>query len=91
MVWQGDFENQQRASQAVTQVVPIMFMLIFLFVFIMFAPEGCRAGIPNVPCAVVGGIFALLITGTISVSLQGSAFIALFGICILKGIGDHGF
>jgi cobalt-zinc-cadmium resistance protein CzcA len=40
----------------------------------------------NVPCAVVGGILALLITGTNFSISAGIGFIALFGICILEGV-----
>jgi cobalt-zinc-cadmium resistance protein CzcA len=36
MEWQGDFENQQRATKRLTQVVPISLLLIFLLLFTMF-------------------------------------------------------
>jgi cobalt-zinc-cadmium resistance protein CzcA len=36
MEWQGDFENQQRASKRLTEVVPISLLLIFLLLFAMF-------------------------------------------------------
>ncbi|PZP44473.1 MAG: CusA/CzcA family heavy metal efflux RND transporter, partial [Pseudopedobacter saltans] len=36
MVWQGDFENQQRAQKRLTQVVPISLLLIFLLLYMMF-------------------------------------------------------
>jgi cobalt-zinc-cadmium resistance protein CzcA len=87
MVWQGDFENQQRASKRLAQVVPISLLLIFLLLFIMFG-NLMDAGLVflNVPCAVVGGIFALLITGTNFSISAGIGFIALFGICILEGV-----
>ena len=40
----------------------------------------------NVPFAIVGGIAALLITGTNFSISAGIGFIALFGICILFGV-----
>ncbi|HTI09076.1 MAG TPA: CusA/CzcA family heavy metal efflux RND transporter [Puia sp.] len=87
MVWQGDFENQQRASKRLTQVVPISLLLIFLLLFIMFGNlKDAGLVFLNVPCAVVGGIFALLITGTNFSISAGIGFIALFGICILEGV-----
>jgi cobalt-zinc-cadmium resistance protein CzcA len=87
MVWQGDFENQQRASKRLTQVVPISLLLIFLLLFVMFG-NFKDAGLVflNVPTAVVGGILALLITGTNFSISAGIGFIALFGICILTGV-----
>jgi len=87
MVWQGDFENQQRASKRLTQVVPISLLLIFLLLFVMFGNlKDAGLVFLNVPCAVVGGIMALLITGTNFSISAGIGFIALFGICILEGV-----
>jgi cobalt-zinc-cadmium resistance protein CzcA len=87
MVWQGDFENQQRASKRLVQVVPISLLLIFLLLFVMFGNlKDAGLVFLNVPCAVVGGILALLITGTNFSISAGIGFIALFGICILEGV-----
>jgi len=87
MVWQGDFENQQRASKRLIEVVPISLLLIFLLLFIMFGNlKDAGLVFLNVPFAVVGGIVALLITGTNFSISAGIGFIALFGICILEGV-----
>jgi len=87
MVWQGDFENQQRASKRLAQVVPISLLLIFLLLFVMFGNlKDAGLVFLNVPTAVVGGILALLITGTNFSISAGIGFIALFGICILTGV-----
>ncbi|HVY76400.1 MAG TPA: CusA/CzcA family heavy metal efflux RND transporter [Puia sp.] len=87
MVWQGDFENQQRASKRLLEVVPISLLLIFLLLFIMFGNlKDAGLVFLNVPFAVVGGILALLITGTNFSISAGIGFIALFGICILEGV-----
>jgi heavy metal efflux system protein len=87
MVWQGDFENQQRASKRLSEVVPISLLLIFLLLFAMFGNlKDAGLVFLNVPLAVVGGILALLITGTNFSISAGIGFIALFGICILQGV-----
>ena len=87
MVWQGDFENQQRASKRLTEVVPISLLLIFLLLFMMFGNlKDAGLVFLNVPFAVVGGVLALLITGTNFSISAGIGFIALFGICILEGV-----
>ena len=87
MVWQGDFENQQRASKRLMEVVPISLLLIFLLLFIMFGNlKDAGLVFLNVPFAVVGGIIALLLTGTNFSISAGIGFIALFGICILEGV-----
>ena len=85
--WTGDFENQQRASKRLAQVVPISIAIIFIILFILFS-NARDAGLVllNVPFAAVGGIAALLITGfNFSIS-AGIGFIALFGICIQNGV-----
>jgi len=87
MVWQGDFENQQRATKTLIRVVPISLLLIFILLFIMFG-NFTDAGLVflNVPFAIVGGIVALFVTGTNFSISAGIGFIALFGICILFGV-----
>lgn len=87
MVWQGDFENQQRATRRLEQVVPISLLLIFLLLFIMFG-NFKDAGLVflNVPFAIVGGLLSLHLTGTNFSISAGIGFIALFGICIQDGV-----
>ncbi|HZW69748.1 MAG TPA: CusA/CzcA family heavy metal efflux RND transporter [Hanamia sp.] len=87
LVWQGDFENEQRATKRLQEVVPISLLLIFLLLFTMFG-NFKDAGLVflNVPFAIVGGIAALFITGTNFSISAGIGFIALFGICILFGV-----
>lgn len=85
--WTGDFENQQRATQRLAQVVPVSIIIIFIILFILFS-NARDAGLVllNVPFAAVGGIAALLITRfNFSIS-AGIGFIALFGICIQNGV-----
>src|ERR1035438_8591211 len=87
MAWQGDFENQQRAEKRLAQVVPISLCLIFLLLFTMFGNlKDAALVFLNVPFAMVGGLFALHITGTNFRISACIAFIALFGICIQDGV-----
>ncbi len=87
MAWQGDFENKERAQKRLIQVVPISLFLIFVILLSMFG-NFKDAGLVflNVPFAIIGGIFALFITGTNFSISAGIGFIALFGICIQDGI-----
>ena len=87
MQWAGDFENQQRATKRLGQVVPISLLLIFLILFIMFGNiKDAGMVLLNVPFAIIGGIAALLISGTNFSISAGIGFIALFGICIQNGV-----
>ena len=85
--WTGDFENQQRATRRLAEVVPVSIAIIFIILFVLFgnARDAGRV-LLNVPYAAVGGILALLITRfNFSIS-AGIGFIALFGICIMNGV-----
>lgn len=85
--WTGDFENQQRATKRLAEVVPVSIAIIFIILFALFG-NARDAGLVllNVPYAAVGGILALLITRfNFSIS-AGIGFIALFGICIQNGV-----
>jgi cobalt-zinc-cadmium resistance protein CzcA len=87
MVWQGDFENQRRATDRLQQVVPISLVLIFMLLFIMFGNlKDAALVFLNVPFAIVGGILMLIITNTHFSISAGIGFIALFGICIQDGV-----
>ncbi|HVU96721.1 MAG TPA: CusA/CzcA family heavy metal efflux RND transporter [Puia sp.] len=87
MVWQGDFENQQRATKRLEQVVPISLLLIFILLFVMFGNlKDAGLVFLNVPFAIVGGVIALHVTATNFSISAGIGFIALFGICIQDGV-----
>ena len=63
MVWQGDFENQQRATKRLEEVVPVSLLLIFVLLFTMFGNfKDSGLVFLNVPFAIVGGIASLFIT-----------------------------
>ena len=85
--WGGKFENQQRAAQKLSIVVPIALVLIFLILFSTFGsiPQAIMVLI-NVPFALIGGIVALWITGEYLSVPASVGFIALLGIAVLNGV-----
>jgi cobalt-zinc-cadmium resistance protein CzcA len=87
MTWNGEFENQQRATKTLSQVVPICLLVIFLILFITYNNvKDAVLTIMNVPFALIGGILALHITGINFSISAGIGFIALFGVCIQNGV-----
>ncbi len=85
--WNGEFENQIRASQTLARVVPVCLLVIFMILFITFANvKDAVLTILNVPFALIGGILALHITGINFSISAGIGFIALFGVCIQNGV-----
>lgn len=85
--WTGEFENQVRATETLTNMVPISLLGIFLLLFILFGNiKDSLTVLVNVPFAVIGGILALHLTGINFGISCGVGFIALFGICIQNGV-----
>jgi len=87
MSWSGEFENQERAMARLAVVVPLSVLLIFILLFDAFKSfKSALLIILNIPFAMIGGIFALLITG-IPLSVSAAiGFIALFGQAVLNGV-----
>jgi cobalt-zinc-cadmium resistance protein CzcA len=85
--WNGEFENQIRASKTLANVVPICLLVIFIILFVTFGNvKDAMLTILNVPFALIGGILALHITGINFSISAGIGFIALFGVCIQNGV-----
>ncbi|KQS94237.1 CusA/CzcA family heavy metal efflux RND transporter [Chryseobacterium sp. Leaf394] len=85
--WTGQFENQQRATARLTQVVPISILGIFFLLFILFGNmKDSFLVLANVPFALIGGIIALHLTGMNFGISAGVGMIALLGICIQNGV-----
>ena len=87
VAWSGEFENQQRAMARLRLVVPLSVFLIFILLFNAFnSVKSALLILLNVPFALIGGIFALLVTG-IPLSVSAAiGFIALFGQAVLNGV-----
>jgi len=87
MTWGGEFENQQRAMKRLALIVPVSVLLIFALLFNAFdSAKNAALILLNVPFALIGGIFALKVTG-INLSVSAAiGFIALFGQAVLNGV-----
>ncbi|TDX86470.1 efflux RND transporter permease subunit [Epilithonimonas xixisoli] len=85
--WTGQFENQQRATNRLTQVVPISILGIFFLLFILFGNiKDSLLVLANVPFALIGAIIALHLTNMNFGISAGVGMIALIGICIQNGV-----
>jgi cobalt-zinc-cadmium resistance protein CzcA len=83
----GQFENQQRASQRLSVVVPVSIALIFFMLFSTFRSVR-QAGliILNIPFALIGGVVSLFISGLYLSVPASVGFITLFGVAVLNGV-----
>jgi heavy metal efflux system protein len=85
--WVGEFGNLQDAINRLRVIVPLTILLIGILLYINFASlTDTLLGIAVIPMAMVGGIFALLLTGTAFSVSAAIGFIALFGIAVMEGI-----
>ncbi len=83
----GQFENQQRAAATLSVVIPISLSLIFLLLFSTFGSvKQAVLVLSNIPLAMIGGVFALWISGEYLSVPASVGFIALLGIAVLNGV-----
>jgi cobalt-zinc-cadmium resistance protein CzcA len=85
--WGGQFENQQRAAARLSVVVPVALGLIFVLLFTTFGSiRQALLVFVNIPFALIGGVFALVLTGEYLSVPASVGFIALLGIAVLNGV-----
>jgi cobalt-zinc-cadmium resistance protein CzcA len=85
--WGGQFANQQQAMQRLMIITPLVIGLIFLLLFITFdSMKLAFLVICNLPLALVGGVFALLISNMYLSVPASVGFVVLFGVAVLNGI-----
>lgn len=83
----GQFENQQRAAATLSVVIPVSLGLIFLLLFTTFGSvRQAVLVLSNIPLALVGGVFALWLSGEYLSVPASVGFIALLGIAVLNGV-----
>jgi cobalt-zinc-cadmium resistance protein CzcA len=83
----GQFENQQRAAARLAIVVPVAIGLIFLLLFATFGSiKQALLILSNIPFAMIGGVFALWVSGEYLSVPASVGFIALLGIAVLNGV-----
>jgi cobalt-zinc-cadmium resistance protein CzcA len=85
--WSGENESQKRSSQRLMIVLPITVLVIFIILYIMFrSPKWALLILAVVALAPLGGLLALLITGTHFSVSSGVGFLALFGVSVQTGV-----
>jgi Cu(I)/Ag(I) efflux system membrane protein CusA/SilA len=85
--WSGQYENKQRAERRLTVVIPIVFLVIFLMLYMTMKDWKESAVVMlSVPFALIGGIYLISILGyNFSVAVW-VGFIALYGIAVQTGV-----
>ncbi len=86
--WGGEFESARRAGRRLAIVIPITLLAIFVLLFAMFRrPREAVIILVNVLLtSPLGGLAALLATGTNFSVSSGVGFLALFGVSVQTGV-----
>ena len=85
--WAGEYENQQRSSKRLLIVLPITILVIFIILYSMFhSAKWASLILGVVTMAPIGGLLALLFTGTNFSVSSGVGFLALFGVSVQTGV-----
>jgi cobalt-zinc-cadmium resistance protein CzcA len=85
--WVGEFGNLHDALQRLKIAVPVSLALICILLFINFGSiVDVLLAVSVIPMALIGGIFALALTGTPFSVSAAIGFVALFGIATMDGI-----
>jgi len=87
LTWGGQFENQQRAMNKLMIIGPVAIGMILLLLYVTF--RSIRLAllvISNLPFALIGGVFALFISGQYLSVPASVGFVVLFGVAVLNGL-----
>jgi heavy metal efflux system protein len=85
--WAGEYESEKRAEARLLLIVPLTIMLIFIILYTMFrSAKWALLILVTVAMARVGGLLALLLTGTYFSVSSGVGFLALFGVSVQTGV-----
>jgi len=85
--WEGEYASQKRANARLLIVLPITIFIIFVILYTMFKSfKWSLLIMANIAIAPIGGVLALLITGTNFSVSSGVGFLALFGVSVQTGV-----
>ncbi len=85
--WAGEYESEKRSQKRLMIVLPLTIVGIFVILYTMFSSaKWALLILANVAMAPVGGLLALLFTGTHFSVSSGVGFLALFGVSVQTGV-----
>jgi len=85
--WEGEYESQKRAQARLVIIVPLTILVILIILYTMFrSPKWALLILATVAMASIGGLWALLLSGTNFSVSSGVGFLALFGVSVQTGV-----
>jgi cobalt-zinc-cadmium resistance protein CzcA len=86
-VWSGEFEEMEDAEGRLLIIIPVSLVLIFALLYTAFRSLlDSVVVLSNVVALSLGGIWALLITGTNFSISAAVGFVSIFGVAIMDGL-----
>jgi cobalt-zinc-cadmium resistance protein CzcA len=83
----GEYESEKRAEARLLLIVPLTILVIYIILYTMFkSVKWALLILTNVAMARIGGLVALLVTGTHFSVSSGVGFLALFGVSVQTGV-----
>lgn len=78
--WGGEFENQKRAMERLTVVVPLALLVVLSLLYVgLRSSRGAATVLMVIPFALTGGVFALFFTGVHASISAAVGFVTLLG------------
>jgi cobalt-zinc-cadmium resistance protein CzcA len=85
--WSGEFQEMQEANQRLKVIIPLSLGLIFILLYLAFRSLlDVFVVLSNVVALSLGGVWALLLTGTNFSISAAVGFISIFGVAIMDGL-----
>jgi cobalt-zinc-cadmium resistance protein CzcA len=85
--WSGEYESEKRAEARLALIIPLTILVIFIILYAMFkSAKWALLILTNVAMARIGGLLALLVTGTYLSVSSGVGMLALFGVSVQTGV-----
>ena len=85
--WEGEYESEKRAEARLLLIVPLTILFIFAILYTMFRSyKWALLILGTVAMAPLGGLVALLVSGTHFSVSSGIGFLALFGVSVQVGV-----
>ena len=87
IAWSGEFEEMEKAEKRLMLVIPLSLGLIFILLYLAFhSLLDAVVVLSNVFDLAVGGVWALLLTGTHFSISAAVGFVSLFGVAVMDGL-----
>jgi cobalt-zinc-cadmium resistance protein CzcA len=85
--WSGEFQEMQEAEHRLMYIIPVSLALIYVLLYLAFRSLlDAILVFSNVVALSLGGIWALLLTGTNFSISAAVGFISIFGVAVMDGL-----